>query len=824
MNVPNQSLRKGLLTINDYKRSAKRKLPKSVWDFIAGGSGSETTIKDNLRAFGAVELRPRVLNAVTKVDMTVEVFGQTWAAPIAVAPMALHTMVHPEGEGATVLGAGRVGLPVVASFLSGRTFRDIAASARSPVWLQLYCLRDRAEAIRIIRSAAAANFEAIVLTVDTPRMAFRRRDARNQFTLPAGVVPANLGRGFESPVLHAAATFDPAANWGVIDWLRSVSSLPIVVKGILTAEDALHAVDCGVNGIVVSNHGGRQLDGVTPSLGALGEVLEAVGGRCLVFLDGGIRRGRDVLVALALGADSVMVGRPVMYGLAVAGEDGVEEVLRMLMEELEEAMVLCGVATMSEVAPDLVVRGETPIATDDGMRGQATFGRGQGREGRITGQVDALLSETDLHSSLSDPVLTTMNFLNEVTERYPDAISFAPGRPCGADIGVEDIFRYLRAYKDHLEEEGWSADSVHSCFYQYGPTAGRIRELVAATLRIDEGIEVRPESVVITTGCQEAMLLTLRALARDSSDVILVTSPCYTGITGAARLLDIPIVAVAEAEVGISCRVIMDAVGKQRAMGRRPRAIYVMPDQANPSGNTMAIEVRRELLERAQELNIFVIEDGPYRLISPGPRLPTLKALDQTQRVIHLGSFSKSGFPGARVGFVVADQRVGHLSGPATLLATELTKLKSMVTLNTSALGQAAIAGMLLEGGNSLEARNVTVREHYNRGLKRTLDELRRRFENKADQWSTVRWNSPTGGFFVSLEVPFVVDDEALVRSAEQWGVIWTPMSYFYPGRKGGHRELRLAFSSLSEAEIEEGIGRLATFVASESERCRADD
>ena len=373
---------------------------------------------------------------------------------------------------------------------------------------------------------------------------------------------------------------------------------------------------------------------------------------------------------------------------------------------------------MKEITPALVTRRDAlRVKSHDDAR--LAGGSAQGRADYVSEESRGGLLDTDLHSSLSDPVLTTMNFLNEVTEQYPAAISFAPGRPYGVGDGIEDIVRYLRTYKDYLEREGLSPDSVRSAFYQYGPTAGRIRDIVAAWLRNDEQVDVAPEAIVITAGCQEAMLLTLRALTRDSRDVILVSSPCYTGITGAARLLDIPIVGVAEEELVTSRATMRRVVTEQQAKGRRPRAMYVMPDHANPSGNTMPVEVREGLLEVADELNILLIEDSPYRLVSPGPRLPTLKALDRTERVVHLGSFSKSGFPGARVGFVVADQWVRRPSGSSTLLAAELTKLKSMVTLNTSALGQAAIAGMLLEGQSSLDARNG----HRERTLCPRIDE-----------------------------------------------------------------------------------------------------
>jgi (S)-3,5-dihydroxyphenylglycine transaminase len=428
------------------------------------------------------------------------------------------------------------------------------------------------------------------------------------------------------------------------------------------------------------------------------------------------------------------------------------------------------------------------------------------------------LRKEDLHASLSDPVLDTMNFLNEITFRYPKAISFAPGRPYDGFFDTEQIFTYIRRYLDHLVERGASPAQIRAAMFQYGPTAGQIRELIASSLREDENIDVPAESIVVTVGCQEAMLLALRALISRSEDVFLVSSPCYVGITGAASLLDIAVVAVAEREDGFRCADLDLAIDAERARGRHPRAFYVVPDHSNPAGITMPVETRHELLDLAARRDILILEDSPYRMVSPGPHLPALKSLDRQRRVIHLGSFAKSAFPGARVGFAVADQAVTDSAGHTSLLADELAKIKSMVTVNTPALSQAVIAGMLLACKGRISELNTQQAAYYSHAMRSTLRQLDLCFPAGKRGALGVRWNEPDGGFFLTMRVPFRADNVALARSAEDFDVIWTPMSYFYP-HGGGDYSLRLSVSYLSEEDITDGITRLASFIEAEAKR-----
>jgi len=811
------------LTLQDYARLARARLDPPVWDFFDGGAGEEQTLAANLAAFDRVRFRPRVLRGTVHPELETRILGRTWEVPLAIAPMAYQTMAAPEGELALVRGtAAAAAIPVVISTFAGRTVEEVADGAAVPLWLQVYCFRDRSVTRRLIERAEGAGFEALVLTVDAPRLGRRLRDVRNDFRLPPGVFPANLiadGAAdpslFSSPGAHALTEFDPGLDWSVIDWLRSVSSLPILLKGILTAQDARRSVGAGADGIVVSNHGGRQLDGVPASLDVLPEIVAAVAGRIPVLVDGGIRRGRDVLAARALGADAVLLGRPVLHGLAVAQHTGVTEVLNLLIAELTESMILMGLDTLAAAGPELIqlsvpasAPAPAPAPVLAQVPGETPFAPGE-------------LSLPDLHSSVSDPVMDTMNFLNEITLRYPQAISFAPGRPYGGFLDAEQIFGYLRRYLDYLSEQGRTPDQLRDALFQYGPAAGQIRELIAQSLRVDEGIDVPPESIVVTVGAQEAMFLVLRALIRGPEDAILVSSPAYVGITGAARLLDIEVTAVNEREDGFCCADLEAAIQAERARGRRVRAVYVIPDHSNPSGLTMTLTIRQDLLDLASRYDFLIVEDSPYRLVSPGVQVPTVKSLDHDRRVIHLGSYSKTVFPGTRVGFAVADQPILRPGGGRGLLADELAKIKSMLTVNTSPLSQAAVAGALLSCDGMLSKLNSAPAAYYGDAMEFTLGQLERRFPADLRERLGTGWNSPSGGFFLSMTVPFTVDNAALTRSAQDFGVLWTPMSYFYP-QGGGEKNIRLSISYLSHAEIEAGVARLADFIQSEVGRVAA--
>jgi (S)-3,5-dihydroxyphenylglycine transaminase len=804
------------LSLADIARLARPRLAPPVWDFITGGAGEERTLAANRSAFDGVRLRPRALAGTGRPDTGVKLLGREWAAPFGVAPVAYHTLAHPDGELATARAAGAAGLPVVVSTFAGRTFEELAAEATAPLWLQVYCFRDRAVTRDLIQRAEQAGFEALVLTADTPYLGRRLRDARNSFRLPPGVRPANLsGSGFDSPSDHGRAALDPTLDWSVVEWLRSVCDLPVLVKGIMTAEDASHACAAGVDGLVVSNHGGRQLDSSPATLDVLPEVVQAVAGSCPVLIDGGIQRGTDILAALALGADAALLGRPVLYGLAAAGQEGVARVLDILLAELTDAMALTGTRSVADVRSTRVER----VDQTAGRTAPRSAGDGSSPRPAPASQPGVLRKE-DLHPSVSDSLLDSMNFLNEITDRYPEAISFAPGRPFEGFFETDQVLTAVQRYLDHLTQQGASRERVRNSLYQYGPAAGQIRDLIADSLREDEGMEVAPESIVVTVGAQEAMVLVLRALFSQPDQVLLVSSPCYVGITGAASLLDIEVAEVEEGDTGFSCEEFEATIQRELAAGRRPTACYLVPEHSNPSGNTLPVQARRRLLDLAERYNVLIIEDSPYRLVSRGTQPATLKSLDRGRQVVHIGSYAKTVFPGARVGFVVADQHVRDARGHTGLLAAELAKIKSMVTVNTPPLSQAAVAGVLLESGGRLSQAAVRAAEHYGEGLDTVLRELDRVIPAGERERLGVRWNRPSGGFFLAMKVAFRADNAALTRSAEQFGVLWTPMSYFYP-RSGGEHTLRLSFSYLAPREIEKGIARLTRFLEAETSRYR---
>ncbi|MEV7518394.1 aminotransferase-like domain-containing protein [Streptomyces diastaticus] len=429
----------------------------------------------------------------------------------------------------------------------------------------------------------------------------------------------------------------------------------------------------------------------------------------------------------------------------------------------------------------------------------------------------APLSLAELHTSLSDPVLDAMNFLNEVVARFPDAISFAPGRPTEGTFEPEDLARHLQSYTTYLEQElGWSRDQTRTLLFQYGRTNGVIHELIARTVANDEGIEVPPEAVVVTTGCQEAMLLTLRALFARPEDTLLVSSPCYVGITGVARLLGIQVRPVPEGPDGPDPLAVQAAARAAKQAGQRPRAFYVVPDFANPSGASMSRAARELLLAVAEEEELLVLEDDPYGFfVRTGEARPTLKALDRGRRVVHLGSFAKTALPGARVGYVLADQEVVGPEGGRTLLADELSKIKSMTTVNTSAVSQAVIGGLLVESGCRLREANSAAVAHYRTTMDTLLDALERHFPAERQAELGVSWNRPDGGFFLVVDVPFAADHKALELSARAFGVLWTPMRDFHLDG-GGTRQLRLSCSSQSPEAITEGIARLAAFITAQ--------
>lgn len=341
----------------EFAHLARERLSQMAYEYIAGGAADEITLRRNRESFRRILLKPRVLRDVSHLDTRLELLGQTFDFPILLAPTAYHKLVHPQGELATAQGAGAGSTTLVVSSFSTVSIEDIGRSAPGRLWFQLYVQPDRAFTRDLVQRAEAAGCQALCITVDTPVAGTRDRERRVQFNLPPGVETENL-----KPLLAKlpstahlserdiySVVLDPTLTWDTIAWIRSFAKVPVVLKGILTPEDARLAVEQGADAVLVSNHGGRNLDTTPATIEALSGVVEAVDGRIPVLLDGGVRRGTDVVKALTRGAQAVLIGRPYLWGLAVGGANGVRQVVEMLRTEFEAAMALCGTTSLKQI-------------------------------------------------------------------------------------------------------------------------------------------------------------------------------------------------------------------------------------------------------------------------------------------------------------------------------------------------------------------------------------------------------------------------------------------------------------------------------------------
>jgi 4-hydroxymandelate oxidase len=352
------------INFGELEALARAVLPRMAYDYYAGGANDEITLRENRAAFERIAMMPRVLVDVSVRDLSTTVLGELVSMPILIAPVAFQALAHPDGEVATTKAAGAAKTVMILSTLATTSIEETMAMATGPVWFQLYVFKDRDITSSLVKRAEAAGCKAIVWTVDVPLLGKRERDIRNRFTLPehltaknlwpAGLerLPKSVGSSGLSP--YIASLFDPALTWKDIEWLAGMTKLPVLVKGILRADDALRAVRHGASGLIVSNHGARQLDTTPPTISVLPEIVDAVAGAVEVYVDGGIRRGTDVLKAIAYGARAGLVGRPILWGLAVGGKAGVKSVLELLRGELDLAMALSGCPRLASVSRDLV--------------------------------------------------------------------------------------------------------------------------------------------------------------------------------------------------------------------------------------------------------------------------------------------------------------------------------------------------------------------------------------------------------------------------------------------------------------------------------------
>jgi 4-hydroxymandelate oxidase len=350
--------------LSELEALARAVLPPNAYDYYASGANDEITLRENRSAFERIAVHPRMLVDVSVRDMRTTVLGQPVSMPILIAPMAFQALAYPDGEVATTKAAGAAKTLLILSTLATTSIEEALAVASGPVWFQLYVFKDREITASLVKRAEVAGCKAIVLTVDVPLIGKRERDIRSRFTLPEHLTAKNLwpdglqrlpesvsGSGINP---YIASLFDPSLTWKDVEWLCGLTKLPVLVKGILRADDARRAVNHGVSGLVVSNHGARQLDTAPATISVLPEIIDAVAGAVEVFMDGGVRRGTDVLKALAYGARAVLVGRPILWGLAVEGETGVKSVLEMLRQELDLAMGLAGCPRLTDISRDLI--------------------------------------------------------------------------------------------------------------------------------------------------------------------------------------------------------------------------------------------------------------------------------------------------------------------------------------------------------------------------------------------------------------------------------------------------------------------------------------
>lgn len=352
------------VNVADFQSLASAKLPKATYEYITTGSADEITLRENIAAFQRIRILPPLLTGVASADPSTTAFKQPIKLPIMLAPVAGQQMYHPQGGLASARAAAAAGTVLGVSSSIGHSVEEVAAASKGPKWFQLYVPNDRAVARRLVERAERAGYQALIVTVDMGE--WKDADRRNRFALPKEVLVKHLRdigfsqitreMNYQEVIDFNAKAWNLSLSWDVFDWLRGITKLPLLIKGVLRKDDAAKAVSLGIDGIIVSNHGGRRLDGMPASIEMLPEVVEAVGGKADVFMDGGIRRGTDVLIALALGAKAVLIGRPYAWALGANGEAGVTKVLDLLREELLNAMVATGCAKIGDIGPTLLRR------------------------------------------------------------------------------------------------------------------------------------------------------------------------------------------------------------------------------------------------------------------------------------------------------------------------------------------------------------------------------------------------------------------------------------------------------------------------------------
>lgn len=409
--------------------------------------------------------------------------------------------------------------------------------------------------------------------------------------------------------------------------------------------------------------------------------------------------------------------------------------------------------------------------------------------------------------------LTVMNFLNEVAERFPQAITFASGRPSESLFDINAWIQELHRFAAYFaEREGISLEKAYALLGQYGRTNGIITDLIANMLRNDEGMEVSPDAILMTYGAQEAMELCLTTLCHPERDVVLVLEPTYIGMTGLATIKNIQLAVVHADAEGPDLAHLQQVIADVRAQGKIPRLFYVIPDFDNPTGNSMSLSRRRDLLAVSQQEGLLLVEDNPYGMFQyDDHKIPTLKALDTCGNVLYIGSFSKTLCPGLRTGFLVADFEL-DVNGEKQPIIDTLSQVKSLITVNTGQVGQAIVGGALLAADCSLKQSLQPLIYEYKTNRDCMLACLQAEMAAPELSHLNIRWNQPAGGFFIHIELPFEFGSDEVYECADAFGVICVPMAFFSLSSRFNHC-IRLSFSYVTPEKIKQGVAALARYL-----------
>ena len=430
---------------------------------------------------------------------------------------------------------------------------------------------------------------------------------------------------------------------------------------------------------------------------------------------------------------------------------------------------------------------------------------------------DTTLRNYSLNANIGVQFNNVIGFLNDVQFKFPNAISFVAGQPDEDFFEIEDHLAEFNTYVDYaMRKTGDSRKNAVNCIGQYSKTKGIINDLLAEYLQKDENISVKEKDILVTVGAQEAFAIAVATVCNRENDVILVENPGYIGVSAFAKVFDYNIAGVETDQEGINLQALKSALIQTDRIGKKVKLLYVIPDYQNPSGSCMPVGNRLKLLELARQYNFLILEDSVYNSFTYAQKKnPTLKSLDRYNRVIYVGSFSKSLFPGLRVGLIAADQTIENEKGQAVPLIDEMVKVKAQLTNNTPTISQAILGGVLLRHNCSLSEWSKPKYDSYKRKRDHMLSALSRHIGAHADAWAKgIGWNEPDGGFFIKMTLPFHVDNAAVYQSASEYGVIFCPMRYFYL-HSGGENELRLTFSNVSPDRIEAGVKRLSLYLKS---------